>query len=212
LTSANICGQVVPVATAPVDACFETKSGKKYIGEHNMDDLRMSLDMVSRVWLSKQIKANPEAIKSVMEADTVIICPGSLYGSVLTNFLPIGMTEALENTKAKKILVTNIMSVCNETNNFDQDNYVVVINDYAKINFDLILMPDLSVLKNGVLDSVYGSYKDEHSEPIKYNDLGKNKAVMADIVHVDEVNLRLRHSEDKLANFFAKMEYVAEKN
>lgn len=212
LTDANICGQVVPVATEPVDVCFETKSGKKYIGEHNMDDLRMSLDIVKRVWLSKRINANPEAVKSVIEADTVIICPGSLYGSVLTNLLPVGMSESLEKTKAKKILVTNIMSVCNETNNFDQDDYVNVINQYAKMNFDLILMPDLSLLKHSLLEDVYGSYNDEHSAPIKYNVSGKNKVVLADIVHVDEVNLRLRHSEDKLAQFFAKMEYVAKKN
>lgn len=212
LTGAQICGQVVPVATSPADVCFETMSGKKFIGEHHLDDQRMSLDKVNKLWLSADVEANCEAINSINRADLIIICPGSLYGSVLINFLPIGMKSALEKTRARKLLITNIMSVSNETDGFDQDAYVKVINKYAKIDFDMILMPDLSFLKNNILNKVYKSYFDERSQVIKFNLNGINKVVLADIVHVDELNLRLRHSEDKLAKFFAKMEYVTKKN
>lgn len=212
LTQANLCGQVIPVATMPADVCFETKSGKKYFGEHNFDDQRMSLDCVKRVWLSTEMDANPEALRVIEKADLIIICPGSLYGSLLTNFLPIGMKEAFEKSRAKKVLITNIMSVCNETNNFDQDDYVKAILEYATIKFDLILMADLSKTDKDLLNKVYKSYADEHSYPIKYNPQGKSKVLLYDIVSLDEVNLRLRHSIDKLADFFANMEYVSKKN
>jgi len=212
LTGAQMCGQVIPVATMPSDVCFETKSGKKYIGEHNFDDQRMSLDTVKRVWLSTDVDSNPEAISVINLADLIIISPGSLYGSILTNFLPKGMKQAFEKTRAKKMLITNIMSVCNETNNFDQDDYIKVINDYAKIDFDLILMADLKNIPKNLLEKVTDSYANEHSHQIKYNPSAKNKAILADIASLDEINLRLRHSITKLANFFAKMDYVAKKN
>lgn len=212
LTQANLCGQVIPVALNPADVCFVTKSGKKYIGEHNMDDQRMSLDIIEKVWLSKKVEANPEAVDVVRKADLIILCPGSLYGSILTNLLPVGMKKAFEITKAKKILITNIMSVCNETNNFDQDIYINVINHYIKSNIDLVLMPDFEKTDKTTLVKVLNSYANEHSFPIKCNSNSKNKVVLADITSLDEVNLRLRHSVDKLAIFFAKMDYVAKEN
>lgn len=212
LTQANLLGQVIPVALDPAEVCFETKSGRKFIGEHNFDDQRMSLDMVKNVWLSNEVVANSEAITAVEQADSIIVSPGSLYGSILTNFLPVGMKNTFEKSKAKKILITNIMSVSNETNNFDQDDYVEVIKQYAKINFDTILMADLTQVDQKVLKKILNSYACEHSAPIKHNLQGKNKIVLADVASVDEVNLRLRHSEDKLAKFFAKMKYVAAKN
>ncbi len=212
LTQANLCGQVIPVATKSADICFKTEGGREYCGEHNFDDQRMSLDMVKKVWLSTEVVANPEAMSAVEQTDLIIVCPGSLYGSVLTNFLPKGMRESLQKSKAKKLLITNIMSVSNETNDFDQDDYVKVINQYAKINFDTILMADLTKVDQKVLKKILNSYACEHSAPIKHNLQGKNKIVLADVASVDEVNFRLRHSEDKLAKFFAKMKYVAKKN
>lgn len=212
LTQANLCGQVVPISTSPDDVCFVTKSGKKYIGEHNFDDQRMSLDMVDKVWLSGNVEASAEAILAINEANVIIVCPGSLYGSIVTNFLPKGMSEAFEKSRAKKILITNIMSVSNETNDFDQDKYVAVINEYVKVDFDLILMPDLSKIDKRQFELICKSYLNEHSKPILLNKNSKQKVEVEDIVLVDEVNLRLRHSEDKLAKFFAKIDYVSKEN
>lgn len=212
LTQANLLGQVIPVALNPADVCFETKSGRKFIGEHNLDDQRMSRDMVENVWLSTNILANPEAVQAVDNAKLIIFCPGSLYGSVLTNLLPNGMRDSLEKTRAKKMLVTNLMSVSNETYDFDQDDYVNTFNKFGKINFDYILMNDWNNIEDKLLKKIFESYTFEHSAPIKYSSRGKNKAILHDIISIDEVNLRLRHSVDKLSNFFAKMDYVSEKN
>ncbi len=212
LTQAELRGQVIPVSTLPADVCFVTKSGRKYIGEHNLDDQRMSLDTVQDVWLSNVIEATPEALRVIKDANLIIISPGSLFGSLLTNFLPKGMKEALEKSKAKKVLVANIMSSCNETDNFDQDDYVAVINRYAKFDFDEIIMADLKKLSKNTLDKVLESYRCEHSMPIRFNSNGKNLVTLADVATIDEVNLRLRHSEDKLAKVFAKMEYVTKKS
>src|SRR3989339_516461 len=206
LTKTKLKGKVIPVTLEPAELCFKTESGKNYCGEHNLDELRMSYDKIEKIWLSKKVEANPEVIKAIDKSTIIIICPGSMYGSVITNFLPIGVKTALEKSKATKILITNIMSVANENRFFSQEEYCRKINRYVKINFDLILMANLKILNKLKLSKVIKSYKLEHSLPIKYKTKGKTPVVVEDLATIDEKNLRIRHSEEKLANFFARME------
>ncbi len=204
LTGAKLKGSVVPVSVDSANFCFKTISGKEYYGEHNLDDLRMSLDKVSDIWLTPNVKANKEALDSIIESDVIIVCPGSMYGSILINFLPEGMTEAYKKSKAKKILMTNISSVANENDGFDQDDYVATFEKYLKNKspFDLILMADLDCLDQDLLKKVLKLYALEHSLPIKFNEKSKEKTIVVDITRIEEKNMRLRHSEEKLGEVF----------
>jgi len=208
LTGAKLKGSVVPVSTDSADFCFKTESGKEYYGEHNLDDLRMSLDKVSDIWLIPKVKANKEAVEVIKNADVIIVCPGSMYGSILINFLPEGMTEAYKKSKAKKILMTNISSVANENGGFDQDDYVSTFRKYLKNQspFDLILMADLEILDQNLLNKVLKLYSLEHSCPIKFNKKSKENTILVDIAKIEEKNMRLRHSEEKLGEIFSTLE------
>ena len=139
LTGAKICGRIIPVSQEPADICFKTQSGKVYQGEHLLDAMRMSRDLVREVWLKPSVQANPEATKAIIEAEVIIICPGSMYGSILVNFLPRGAKEAYRQSKARKILLTNIMSVANENYKFSQDDYVRVFAKTIKAFPDMPL-------------------------------------------------------------------------
>ena len=208
LTGARLFGEVIPVSTDPANVCFKTISDKKYCGEHNLDDLRMSKDKVIKIWLEPEIKVNEEAKRALIESDLIIICPGSMFGSVLVNFLPIGFKEAFRESKAKKILMTNIMSVVSENNNFNQDDYVSIFSDYLETNkpFDLVVMADLSKFKKELIKKVLFNYDLEHSSPIEFNKNSSCLTQVVDIATIDEDNLRLRHSERKLGDFFTKLE------
>lgn len=204
LTNANLLGSLIPVSLEPAQLCFSTKSGKVYKGEHHLDDLRMSFDKVGLVWLEPKVQANPEAEKSLSQADIIIVCPGSMFGSILINFLPEGISRAYKKSKARKILMTNIMSVACENNGFDQDDYVRVFRKYVRPgeNFDLIIMPDFSALEKTILTKALKMYQYEHSFPIRAKHNSKHKTVIKDIITIEEKNLRLRHCEKKLANLF----------
>ena len=208
LTGAKLKGSVVPVSTDSANFCFKTVCGKEYYGEHNLDDLRMSLDKVDDIWLEPKVKANEEALEVLEEADLIIVCPGSMYGSILINFLPEGMIEAYKKSKAKKILMTNISSVANENDSFDQDDYVAVFEKYLKHKspFDLVLMADLGSLDKNLLDKVLKLYALEHSFPIKFNKKSKEKTLLIDVVNIEEKNMRLRHSEEKLGEVFKNLD------
>ncbi len=208
LTGAEMKGHVVPVSSSPSVLCFETYSGKKYRGEHMLDELRMSLDRVKKAWLDPAVRVEKEAGQAINEADVLIICPGSMYGSVMVNFLPTGFKEVFLKSKAKKILMTNIMSTANENYGFDQVDYAKVFEAFlGKKVFDLILVPDLAKAgsKKEVKD-VLLSYKSEHSFPIGLNKKDK-RTIVLDIAKIDKKNMRLRHGVSKLSLFWTEGEF-----
>jgi len=206
LVEANMGGEVIPVSLYPSDICFETISGARYKGEHRLDELRMSQDMIKKIWLDPEVETNQRAIKALKDADLIIICPGSMYGSILVNFLTKGFAKAFFESKAKKILMTNIMSTRNENHGFDQVKYVDIFEKYLgkKNIFDLVLMPDLGKLDKNKLKMVYKNYELEYSYPINMKKGIKYYCQLADIAVIDEKNLRLRHGVEKLARWFTK--------
>jgi uncharacterized cofD-like protein len=205
LTRAELKGEVIPVSLEPAELCFLTESNKEYCGEHHLDDLRMSRDLVKKIWLSKKVKANKGAVSAIINAKLIIFCPGSMYGSVIINLLPLGMSSAFLKTKAVKLLMTNIMSVANENRSFTQVEYARTFKKYIGSDFNEVLMPDFSKLNQKMLVEVFKSYSLENSRPIKYKKNEMKNVVVEDVAVIDELNLRIRHSEDKLARFFARM-------
>jgi len=208
LTGAKLKGKVIPISLSPADICFSTNGGKTYKGEHMLDNLRMSRDQVKKIWLKPLVNTNPEAIRAIINANVIILCPGSMYGSIITNFLPKGMIKAYNQSQAYKILMTNIMSVANENYKSNQDEYVKIFAQYLKNNkpFNLVIMPDFEKLDQKLLAKVLKLYSFENSFPIRPKK-GKNryKTMVADITTIEKVNTRLRHSEEKLAKLFKKL-------
>jgi len=204
LTKAKLVGKVIPVSLSPANLCFQTKSGKTYIGEHHLDFLRLSFDKVDKIWLKPQVKANKEAVRALKEAQLIIVCPGSMYGSILVNFLPLGMKKAYQKAKAKKILLTNIMSVANENHGFSQNDYLNIFSSFLELDkpFDLILMARLDVWAENKVKKVLANYKLEHSWPIKNVNNCRVKTQVEDIVLIDKENWRFRHASLKLKKVF----------
>jgi len=201
LTGANLMGEVIPVSIKPADICFETISGKNFKGEHNLDDYRMSDDCVKKIWLEPEVEASDEAIKSIKEADVIIVGPGSIYGSILVNFLPKGVSDAFLKSKAKKILISNLVSVANEGKILNEKVYDDIFVKYIGKNnvFDMKICPDFSKINKKTMCKIIANYEYEHSFLVKSLN-NKN-----DIVIIDKKNMRLRHSVLKLANLFSKL-------
>jgi len=208
LTGAKLAGAVIPVSVEPSSICFKTISGKEYVGENFIDELKMSLDKIDEVWLSPEIDANNEAIKSIKEADLIIIGPGTTYGSSLPNFLPKGMVEAYNQSKAKKIFFVNIFSTANEVGEATQIGYLEIFKKYLKTDqpFDLMIMVDLSVFDRKKMEKIFCLYNLEHASSVKMVESDEIKTIIADIAVVEEKNMRLRHSEDKLGEMFRTLE------
>lgn len=212
LTMANIVGEVIPVSLIPSEICFETISGKQYKGERYLDELRMSKDYVVDLWLDPLVEANPRAIEAIDGADLIIVCPGSVHGSLLTNFLAKGVSKAFAKSRAKKLLIVNIMASGNEGAITNQNSYTKLFEKYLKSRLDLVLMADLTRLEKEKMNRILKYYNMENSTRIEYKKCPDCPTEVADIATIDEVNWRLRHSKDKLAKYFVKMDLCRRKD
>lgn len=204
LTGADLKGQIIPVSLGLSNVYLRTISGKEYKGENYIDDLRMSDDKIAKIWLEPMVEANPKAMTALIESEVIIICPGTTYGSILPNFLPKGMVEAYGRSKAKKILMTNILATANEIEDATQRGYVEIFKKYLTTEspFDLILMADVLKLDKDLFNKALSYYKMEHANLVKVVNNYSVKTIIADLAIIEEKNMRLRHSEEKLGEFF----------
>ncbi len=64
---------------------------------------------ISRVFLKPDgPQINPEAAQAILNAELIIVGPGSLYTSIMPNLLVEGMVEAIEASPALKVYICNL--------------------------------------------------------------------------------------------------------
>jgi uncharacterized cofD-like protein len=127
----DVRGTVIPVTLSRTRLFAELENGEIIKGETNIDipkhDPRLKIMKVS---LMPPVKANPEAIGAMKKADLIVIGPGDLFTSIIPNLLVEGIPEAIKRSKAKKAYIVNLMTKYGETNKFDSNNFIDVVERY----------------------------------------------------------------------------------
>jgi uncharacterized cofD-like protein len=75
--------------------------------------------------------AHPEAVRAILEADLIVLGPGSLYTSVLPNLLVQGVKRSLIAAPAPKVYVCNVATQHGETDGFGAADHVAAIEDHV---------------------------------------------------------------------------------
>ncbi len=215
LTGVKFKGEIIPVTLRSTNISFETKMGRVYKGEHELDDKRMSADLVWDMWLEPSVPAYSGAIKAILGADILVFCCGSLYGSVLCNFLPTGVKKALKETQAKKVLVTNLASTRNETHEFKPIDFVSIFKKYTGLTkpIDVLVVPEMTRTEfEKKYPKVAKRYASEHSFFLGWDEkeLSELKRMGVKVlIHkatvVEPKFLTLRHDPEKLAKSFKSL-------
>ncbi len=129
-----IRGRVLPSTLANVllgaEVIMAGKSGtQRIIGE---SIIPKSGGRISKVFLEpSDPPAYPQAVQSILQADVVIIGPGSLFTSILPNLLVPGISNALYRTTATRIYVCNLATQPGETDNYTVADHVSAIDDHV---------------------------------------------------------------------------------
>ncbi len=130
----NVRGDIIPITLFPTKLSAVYGNGKKVIGEHNIDEPRKPVAAaITKLILTPSAPANPRAIAALKHADAIIFGPGDLFTSVLPNLLVKGVPDAIAGSRAKKILITNIMTRRGQTDGFRASDFVRVLNGYLAI-------------------------------------------------------------------------------
>src|SRR6266567_4029451 len=97
---------------------------------------------ISHVFLKPDnSELNPEAAMAIMNAELIVIGPGSLYTSILPNLMVPGMVKAIKASPALKVFVCNVASQHGETDNFNVSDYQRVLADHVDdMPFDFVIV------------------------------------------------------------------------
>lgn len=131
-----ITGKVLPMTLDDVKLFAELEDGSTIEGESNITFLnRKNGGKIKRVYTSpKLILPLKESIDSIMQADMILLGPGSLYTSIIPNLLVNDISQALKETKADVIYILNIMTQPGETNGYSVTDHVKAIINHANSN------------------------------------------------------------------------------
>jgi len=99
---------------------------------------------VRHVWLEPDdASAFPPVIKAILNAEVIVMGPGSLYTSILPNLLVHDLLSAIHTSRATKIYVCNIATQSGETDFFTCYDHVRALENHVGEDlFDVILCND----------------------------------------------------------------------
>ncbi len=151
-------GPVFPVTLGSSDLCVELIDGIIVKGEHEIDEPAWDRALkIKRAWLEPETTPLYDRVrKEILEADVIIIGPGSFYTSIVATLLPAGMKEALGQSKAKLIFVSgNVVESNGETGPTSTSEIIGILHTYLPREVDVVIS------NTAVLNSKQRSYYQE---------------------------------------------------
>ena len=158
--------------------------------------LRRDLHVIPPVemWVEpRDSAAHPGAVRALLEADLIVIGPGSLYTSVLPNLLVPGIGKAVKESHAHKLYISNVATQLGETNGYTAADHYAALRRHLQDDALVDVVLANSNLPSDPLNPEW------HSDPVLAPgdaDYGKARLVLADIVDHER---RYRHDGDLLA-------------
>ena len=99
---------------------------------------------VRRIWLEpNNAPAYPPVIKALLNADLIVVGPGSLYTSLLPNLLVQDLLGAMQASRAAKVYICNIATQSGETDTYTCYDHVRSLEEHVGDRiFDVVLCND----------------------------------------------------------------------
>ena len=118
-------GQIVPASLADVTLTAKLRDGSIIRGESRIPSTG---EPPVEVFIEPaDVPAHPQAIRAIREADMVLIGPGSLYTSILPNLLVPEIQQALFESKAHRIYVSNVATQAGETDGYSAADHLAAL-------------------------------------------------------------------------------------
>ena len=191
----NLKGRVLPLTEDNVVLMADMEDGRTIEGEHNITETH---GVIKKVYYKEEPVVSSEVIRSIQEADLILLSMGSLYTSIIPNLICKDVIQAIDKSDAQVMYVCNMMTQPGETDNFTVADHVEVLNKYlGKHKVDKV------IANEGKIDKVLrDKYADlEQKDPVKV-DIASLRKLNVKIIEDDFVIIEdgvLRHNTMKLA-------------
>ena len=185
----TVRGKITPATTANLNLSARMTNGKLIAGESN---ITAEKGTVERLYINPPFaKAYGPSEESILEADVVVIGPGSLYTSILPNLMVPGILDALLTTTALRIYVCNVATEVGETQNFFVEDHVNALMKHTDEN-----ILDYVIANNNIID--IGDRFMGNAVPVSNEIVSNIQVAYTDLL---DTNHPVRHDSNKLAEF-----------
>jgi uncharacterized cofD-like protein len=150
-------GRVLPACTAAVEIVAEVRDlpgahGVAVVrGQHNVAVTEGTV--VGIALEPEDPPACTEAVSAIEQAEALVLGPGSWYTSVMASLLVPDIRAAVAGSRARRILVLNLVAQPGETSGFSPQNHLhVMAAAFPDVQFDIVLsdpahVPDIDALE-----------------------------------------------------------------
>ncbi|WP_026795742.1 MULTISPECIES: gluconeogenesis factor YvcK family protein [Planktothrix] len=192
-----IRGQVLPATLTDVNLWAKLADGRRIHGESSITEAKGKILTIGCI--PPNPPALPKAVQAILEADLIIIGPGSLYTSVIPNLLVPEIAAAIASRNVPRIYICNIMTQPGETDDYTVSDHIKAIDKACGYQlFDAVLTQGTVPPANALI-----RYAQEDSHPVILDrDLVKQlgrRIVMSNVMDVDPDTGYLRHDPYRLA-------------
>ena len=200
-------GTILPVTTDRATLVAELTDGTRIFGENAIDVPRGGqLSKIRDVYLvphhTGRITAYPPVIEAINDAEYIIIGPGDLFTSILSNIVVPGVKNAFKETRATIVYVLNIMTKYGETHNYSCIDFIQKLEEGIGRKVPIVICnrtkPD---------DHILAEYRKQEAEFVEFVDDQKfwqdRKLYMDDLL--DSSGGIVRHDSQKLAGLIKKI-------
>jgi uncharacterized cofD-like protein len=153
-------GRVLPTTGEDVRLRAEMDGGQILTGETAIVEHKRP---IRRLTLDPSPRPLPDVLRALVNADAIVVGPGSLYTSTLPNLLVEGIASTISGVNAARIYVANLMTEPGETDGFSLDDHLRVIREHTGYDlFDYVL-----VNRRPLPPALVEKYGRQGSEPVR---------------------------------------------
>lgn len=196
----SISGKVLPSTEDNVSLGAVLSDGSRIHGKQTIliGDQYKRLPIEKVFLIPERCTPAPEVIKSIKEADLIIMGPGSLYTGIIPILLIKEIANEIKKSKAVKIFVSNIMTEVGQTDNYSVSDHINAIHEHAgKGIIDYCIASDSDIMPEYIR-----MYNQKNSDIIDIDKPRiKNTGVRLTVEDMSVVdnNGKIRHDSIKLA-------------
>lgn len=136
-------GRVLPMSTEPLSLRALVSDGTSAEPSLVVGQVEVATtpgNVVDVSLLPANPAACPEAVKAVLDADLVVLGPGSWFSSVIPHLLVPELAAAITTTAATRLVLLNLLSATAETERYLPENLLEVLALYAPgLTVDVVL-------------------------------------------------------------------------
>ena len=161
----KIEGQILPTTMEETSLCAGLENGEIVVGKDNIPTRVTEMKSpIKQVFLKEgSVKANPKVLDAIKYANVIILGPGALYTTVISNLLLTDISKAIVNSKAKKVFIANLMNSPGETDGYTLAKHVNEVERYLGKH-----ILDYVIANNGEITSEMGKdFNQGTSTPVR---------------------------------------------